>query len=119
MALARAKDGAATILRRVASAFCRLGGHVCLWAGALGAAAAAGLLTVMELVAITAAPFAIDSPEAGLVYTGYGVASLLSGVSLTLVGIAVIRTKPPPGCFERSRCCSVSGCCFSPCWAGD
>lgn len=59
--------------------------------GQLGALLGVGLLTVMEVVAITIAPAAVDGPEAGLVNTGYGVASVLSGVSLTLVGIAVLR----------------------------
>lgn len=59
--------------------------------GGIGAAAMMGLLAVQELVAISAAHSTVASPEADLIGGVYGILSILSGLALVVLGIAVIR----------------------------
>ena len=59
--------------------------------GTRGAIAGMAGLTVMEAVAITARDVAMDSSTAAAVGAGYGVVSLVQGVSLVAAGIAVVR----------------------------
>lgn len=61
--------------------------------GAWGAIVGMGLLTVTELVAISASDSAYPSARTNLIESLYGIASILIGVSLIMAGIAVIRTR--------------------------
>jgi hypothetical protein len=61
--------------------------------GALGAMAGMGLLTVTELVAIGGADAAYPSPQTGTIGALYGIATMLTGVTLIMAGIAVIKTR--------------------------
>ncbi len=60
--------------------------------GAWGAIVGMGLLTVAELVAISAADAAYPSARTSMIESLYGISSILIGVTLIIAGIAVIKT---------------------------
>lgn len=62
------------------------------WGGA-GAVAGMALLTVTELIAITASDSAYPSPHTNMLDGFYGVSSMSIGVTLIMAGVAVMRTK--------------------------
>lgn len=62
------------------------------WGGA-GAIAGMAMLTVTELIAVTASDSAYPSPRTNMLDGFYGVSSMLIGVTLIMAGVAVMRTK--------------------------
>jgi uncharacterized protein YndB with AHSA1/START domain len=63
------------------------------WLGCWGAIVGMGLLSVMELVAISGSEAAYPSPQANMIESLYGIPSVLIGLSLIAAGIAVIRAR--------------------------
>jgi hypothetical protein len=59
--------------------------------GSWGAIVGMGLLSIVELVAISGSDAARPSPSANLIESLYGIPSVLIGLSLIAAGIAVIR----------------------------
>lgn len=70
--------------------------RVARW-GLLGAAVGLALLTVTELVAITAAGADVDDPWAQLVTSLYGIPTVITGIALVVGGIAIARSGVLPG----------------------
>ncbi|MDP8929586.1 MAG: hypothetical protein M3O70_13695 [Actinomycetota bacterium] len=68
--------------------------------GAWGAIVGMGLLTVTELVAITASNATYPSAETEMIDSLYGISSLLIGVALVMAGIAVLRARRWQGWYR-------------------
>ena len=80
--LARAQRGRATVVPRIG-----------LWVGAAGLA----LLTIVELIAMTAADVAADSAYAATVSSLYAIPTLTTGAGLVVGGLGFLRSGTLPG----------------------
>jgi hypothetical protein len=61
--------------------------------GCWGAIVGMGLLSIMEVVAISGSEAAYPSPQANMIESLYGIPSILIGLSLIAAGISVIRAR--------------------------